>query len=163
MPETLTQPLNTIANAPAPQPRLHDKRTTFLLIPNSEHEDRIGRFYLEQMYGDDIKARVVNAIPVARLTDESHVIVVARTKITAVFRRQPDAQGMPQEYAITLEELIGGVKERDPIAVKNYWLDDMETGGKLNMPEFLETLNKRAQPFCVRHRADEGLLRLFFL
>lgn len=151
------------APEPPPQARLIDKRTTYMLIPNSEHEDRIGRFYLEQKYGEEILARIVQAIPVARLTDESHVIVVARKKVTAIFRRQPDATGMPQEYAIPIEELFLSCTEREPIAVKDYWLEDLEQGGKLDMRAFLETLNQRAQPFCVRHLATEGLLRLFYL
>lgn len=146
-----------------PPERLVDKRNTYLFIPNSEHEDRIGRFYLEQMYGEDLQARIVQAIPVARLTDESTVIVVARKKIKPVYRRQPDAQGMPQEYPVAIEELAQDIQERPPIYVRDYWLEDLELGGKLDMRSFLETLNKAAQPFCVRHRNDEGLLRLFYL
>lgn len=157
------KPREAMLPPPLPPPRLVDKRTTFLLIPNAEHEDRIGRAYIESVYGDDIVARVVQAIPLARLTDESHVIVIARRRIKPVFNRQPDATGMPQEYPIAIEELIQEVKEREPIAIANHWLEDHEMGGKLNTQTFFETLNRAAQPFCVRHRGDEGLIRLFYL
>lgn len=146
-------------------PPLWQKRSTFLLIPNDIHEDRIARHYLEQMCGEDFvsgrnkdSARIVQAIPLARLTDDSHVIVIARRKFAPVVRRQPDATGMPQEYPIAIEELMAAIKERDPVAVGSCWLDDVETGGKINMPKFLEQLNDRAQPFAVRQRVvpDEG-------
>ena len=145
--------------------RLVDKRTTFLLLPNSEHEDRIGRHYIDQLYGElpETGARIVQAIPAQRLTDEHCIVVIARKRIRECFRRQPDATGMPQEYPVAIEELVLDVKEREPIAIKDYWLDDLETGGKLDMPRFMTALNKAAQPFCVRYRATEGKLRLFYL
>jgi hypothetical protein len=146
---------------PEPEQKLIDKRTTFLLVPNSEVEDRICRAYLEAKYGDNLKALIVSAIPVQRLTDQHAVIVVARKKTKPITVRQQGPDGMPQDYPIPMETVIQDVTERGPLMVEKFWLPDAELGGVVDQTALIVALNQIAQPFCVRFRADEGLIRLF--
>jgi len=146
----------------APEPRLIDSPMTQILIPNDPHEERISVAHLESKYGD-FKARVVKALPLARLTDQHTVLVVARRRRKPVTRRQPDASGMPHEYPIPIEELIQDVSEREPIVIAKHWQVAPDTGGHVNVNSFLELLGVISTPFCVRYRGDENVARLFFL
>jgi hypothetical protein len=148
-------------DAPA-QSRLVDSPMTQILIPNDPHEQRICAAYLESKYGE-IKARVVQAIPLARLTDQHTVLVVARRKLKPITKRQPDPSGMPHEYPVAIEELIQDVTEREPIRIANHWQAAADTGGHVNVNSFLELLGIVSAPFCVRYRSDENVARLFFL
>lgn len=144
------------------QPRLVDGAMTQILVPNDPHEERICLAYLESKYGA-IQARVVKALPLARLTDQHTVLVVARRKLKPIMRRQPDPSGMPHEYPVAIEELILDVAEREPIRIASHWQSAADTGGHVNVNSFLELLGVIASPFCVRHRGDENIARLFFL
>lgn len=146
----------------APGPRLVDSPMTQILIPNDPHEERICLAYLEATYGD-FKARVVKAIPLARLTDQHTVLVVARRKLKPITKRQPDPSGMPHDYPVDITELILDVTEREPIRIANHWQAAADTGGHVNVATFLELLGVISAPFCVRHRGDENVARLFFL
>jgi len=145
------------------EPRLVDQPMTYILMPNSLHEERIGRAYVEAKYGKDLRAKIVTAIPVARLTEQNTLLVVARERFKPVTRRQPDPSGYPHDYEVPIEELILDVVEREPVKVSKFWLAGDEMGGRLNMNDFIEHLNKISGPFNVRFRGDEGLIRLFFL
>lgn len=146
----------------APEQRLVDSPMTQILIPNDPNEERICLAYLEAKYGE-LKGRVVKAIPLARLTDQHTVLVVARRKLKPISRRQPDQSGMPHEYPVAIEELIQDVTEREPIRIANHWQAAADTGGHVNANSFLELLGMISSPFCVRHRGDENVARLFFL
>lgn len=148
------------------RPRLVDQVMTYILMPNSMHEERIGRAWVEATYGRNLKAKIVTAIPLSRLTDQHTLMIVARERFKPVTRRQPDPSGMPHDYEVPIEELILDVAEREPVKVSQFWLsgagvDDM--GGRINQDALIEHLNKISGPFNVRYRADEGLIRLFFL
>jgi|SRR3954471_11529281 hypothetical protein len=143
--------------------KLIDQRTTYLLIPSGEVEDRICRAWIEKAYGDNFRAQVVSAIPIVRLTDQNHLLVVARKKIRPITRRQQGPGGMPEDYPIAIEELTQEVSQRGPLRVADYWLEATEVGGSVDQTRLIVALNQISQPFCVRYRADEGLLRLFYL
>ena len=140
--------------------KLEDERTTYFLLPNDVHEMRIGRYYLSRKYGEEFKALIVSAIPVARLTQDHIVIPIVRKTLKPVSRNQPGPNGVPESYPVSDDELADGVTERGPVHVAKHWREGGEMGGFVAKDELREALNRCVGPFNVNLRDDEGLIRL---
>jgi hypothetical protein len=157
------------AAAAKPNPLLN-QRTTYLFIPYDEIDSKISMHFIEAKFGDSIRAQVVRAIPVQRLTEQHTIIVVARKLIKPVTRRVPGPDKMPEEYHVPIEELAfgaegqhgAGVIAHPPIRVAEHWREDehADMGGTLNEETLFPAINRVSAPFYVRHRSDEGLIRL---
>ena len=150
------------AAAADPAQQLIGQRTTYILVPNDEHEWRIVRHYIATKYGDDFRAQVVRAVPFMRLTEMHTVWPICRKKLRPINIVKPGPGNVPESYPLTDDELAEDVVEREAVRVAGHWADDQHSdiGGVLRQDTFFEALNKRISPFHVQYRSDEGLLRI---
>lgn len=147
---------------PKAEPRLVDLKSTYILIPDGEVEDRIARAWVEATYGDNIKAQVVTAVPLLRLRETDALLVAARKKLKPTTNRRDLPGRPPEDYQVPIEELMQEVTQRGPILIDKHWIEGGAIGGKVDQTSLIVALNQISQPFCVRYRADEGLVRLFY-
>lgn len=144
------------------EPRLVDLETTYVLIPDGEVESRICHAFIEKKYGENIKAQVVTAVPLVRLRPGDALLIVARSKLTPITRKRESATMAPEWYPVELDELINDVRERPPLRVDDFWIRGGVIGGQVDTTALIVAINQLTSPFYVRHRADEGLIRLFY-
>ena len=158
----MTQTATQAKAAADPAQQLIGQRTTYVIVPNDEHEWRIVRHYIERKYGDDFRAQVVRAVPFLRLSEQHTIWPICRKRLRPITITKPGPGNVPESYPLTDDELAEDVLEREPLRVAQHWADDQfsDMGGVLRQDTFFEALNKRISPFHVQYRSDEGLLRI---
>lgn len=157
-----TQAIDKAKASQKPEPRLVDLETTYVLIPDGEVETRIAHAWIEKQYGDNFKAQVVTAMPLVRLRPGDALLIVARKKLASITRKRESASMAPEWYPVDIEELMLDVRERGPLRIEDHYIKGGVIGGQVDTTSLIVAINQLASPFCVRHRADEGLIRLFY-
>ena len=143
--------------------------STYYLVPSEEPDREMALAYLrEKGVTASKKVRIVDAIDMARLTDEHRVIALSRN--TKGDRNTVETvQGEDGRTKRVVKTRHADIKECEPIYLSKYWfkpetpdsiVDEFADGslsdGELNVAKFLEELGKRIVPATLSYHPDRG-------
>ena len=125
----------------------------FVVLPVDDHEQKVMREWWDERYPQS-KAKLITELRVQRLTDAHYLVGLSR---------------LPPERP-KFQRLDGGAREAlpsdqpvrasQPIAVREYWTETTDEGGRIDHLRLIRDLAKQVHPLRVTYRGDTQTIRV---